>query len=119
MPTNRKPQSYALGYYHGRATGNEQCPEHFTDKERHLYREGYGAGISDYCRENHPDEYDDAALIAQLDHPDLDPEEAAAVGRYLATRRTVSDTYTIGGRDYYRNKAGRCEDAPCCGCCTI
>ena len=30
-----------------------------------------------------------------------------------------SDHIVIGGRDYYRNTNGRCEDAPCCGCCTI
>jgi hypothetical protein len=30
-----------------------------------------------------------------------------------------SDIFNIGGREYYRNKAGRCIDAPCCGCCTI
>jgi len=23
------------------------------------------------------------------------------------------------GEEFYRNKKGRCEDAPCCGCCTI
>jgi hypothetical protein len=23
-----------------------------------------------------------------------------------------------GGAEIYRNKAGRCEDAPCCGCCS-
>jgi hypothetical protein len=33
--------------------------------------------------------------------------------------RRVSDVFNISGREYYRNKAGRCEDAPCCGCCTI
>lgn len=33
--------------------------------------------------------------------------------------RYVSDVFTIGGREYYRNKGGRCEDAPGCGCCTI
>ena len=32
----------------------------------------------------------------------------------------VSHVFNFGnGREYYRNKAGRCEDAPCCGCCTI
>jgi hypothetical protein len=32
----------------------------------------------------------------------------------------VSHVINFGnGREYYRNKAGRCEDAPCCGCCTI
>jgi hypothetical protein len=30
----------------------------------------------------------------------------------------VSHVWTSGGREYYRNKQGRCEDAPCCGCCT-
>ena len=45
-------------------------------------------------------------------------------GSYLAARtRTkpeyISDVFNISGREYYRNKAGRCEDAPCCGCCTI
>ena len=24
----------------------------------------------------------------------------------------------IGGRDYFQNPNGRCEDAPCCGCCS-
>lgn len=28
-------------------------------------------------------------------------------------------TFVIGGKEYTRNKRGRCEDAPCCGCCTI
>ena len=25
----------------------------------------------------------------------------------------------IGGNEYTQNARGRCEDAPCCGCCTI
>jgi hypothetical protein len=29
------------------------------------------------------------------------------------------DTFVIGGREYTRNARGRCEDAPCCGCCSI
>ena len=28
-------------------------------------------------------------------------------------------TFNIGGQEFIRNTAGRCEDAPCCGCCTI
>ena len=35
----------------------------------------------------------------------------------------VSDTIVFfgdrGAREFFRNRAGRCEDAPCCGCCTI
>ncbi len=54
--------------------------------------------------------------------PDLaasDPDAAAAAGRYMAQAmsRGVSDIWHIGDREYYRNKRGRCEDAPCCGCC--
>ena len=32
------------------------------------------------------------------------------------------DVIQFGSRaapEYYRNARGRCEDAPCCGCCTI
>jgi hypothetical protein len=31
----------------------------------------------------------------------------------------VSDVISFGDNTFYRNKNGRCEDAPCCGCCTI
>ena len=63
----------------------------------------------------------DAAYAAALD-PDLaaaEPEAAAAAGRYLrqSMARGVSDVWTSGGREYYRNRRGLCEDAPCCGCC--
>lgn len=61
-----------------------------------------------------------AWLVSDLD-PDLDPDTALAVARRMAvdSGRTVSTHIRIGGRDYYRNRRGRCEDAPCCGCCTI
>lgn len=62
---------------------------------------------------------DPATTLAHQLDPDLTPDEAHAAGVYLrqAARRWVSDVYTIGGREYYQNKAGRCIDAPCCGCC--
>lgn len=64
-----------------------------------------------------------AGIVAELD-PELaatDPEAAEAAGRYLARsmRRGVSDVIQTGGRELYRNKRGRCEDAPCCGCCNF
>jgi hypothetical protein len=37
----------------------------------------------------------------------------------FTTSARVSDVFNISGREFYRNKAGRCEDAPCCGCCNI
>lgn len=48
----------------------------------------------------------------------IDPQLESA-GTYHRLAKPVSDHIVIGGRDYYRNKRGRCEDAPCCGCCTI
>jgi hypothetical protein len=32
---------------------------------------------------------------------------------------SVSDVIRTSGGTFYRNKNGRCIDAPCCGCCTI
>ena len=37
----------------------------------------------------------------------------------LVEHQRVSDTVQFGDRTFYRNRNGRCEDAPCCGCCTI
>lgn len=61
-----------------------------------------------------------AALVMELD-PDLDRETAESVGAHMAraARGYRSDIYRASGREYYRNKAGRCEDAPCCGCCNF
>jgi hypothetical protein len=59
------------------------------------------------------------------------PGRCAATGRTIKpgdlvqfnqARKVVlagSDTFTFGDKTFYRNRAGRCEDAPCCGCCTI
>ena len=63
----------------------------------------------------------DHALARSID-PELaesDPAAAAAAGRYLraSMARGVSHLWTSGGREFYRNRRGRCEDAPCCGCC--
>ena len=48
------------------------------------------------------------AARPDLDAPEIRPSDVA-----------VSDHIVIGGQSYYRNRNGRCEDAPCCGCCTI
>lgn len=53
-----------------------------------------------------------------------DPITAVGRGRYaIATdrpERYVSDVFRFeSGATLYRNKKGRCEDAPCCGCCTF
>lgn len=34
--------------------------------------------------------------------------------------RYISHIWRLSsGKELYRNKAGRCEDAPCCGCCNV
>lgn len=33
--------------------------------------------------------------------------------------RYISHVIRTSGGTFYRNKNGLCEDAPCCGCCTI
>lgn len=62
----------------------------------------------------------DAPSDPDLELADAEPEAAASAGRYLrlSLARGVSDVWrTPSGREYYRNRRGLCEDAPCCGCC--
>lgn len=62
---------------------------------------------------------DDQQLALSVD-PDLDQETAQVVGRYMRRRfkRYRSNfSRTSSGAELYRNKQGRCLDAPCCGCC--
>jgi hypothetical protein len=73
-------------------------------------------------RADTPEPVDPDIALAESIDPELaqsDPDAAAAAGRYLrqSLARGVSDIWSSGGREYYRNRAGRCEDAPCCGCC--
>ena len=63
----------------------------------------------------------DLSLARSID-PELaesDPDAAAHAGRYLrqSLERGVSHVWNSGGREFYRNRRGLCEDAPCCGCC--
>jgi hypothetical protein len=62
----------------------------------------------------------DLAFAASIDPETAaaEPEAAAAAGRYLrqSMARGVSDIWRSStGREYYRNRRGLCEDAPCCG----
>lgn len=62
----------------------------------------------------------EATRFIDPDLADADPEAAAHAGRYLrqSIAKGVSDVWrTSTGKEYYRNRRGLCEDAPCCGCC--
>ena len=63
----------------------------------------------------------DQALAHSIDQELSDPDAAAHAGRYLrqSLERGVSHVWNSGGREFYRNRRGLCEDAPCCGCCNI
>ncbi len=48
--------------------------------------------------------------------------DGEAVCPAIAHDRRVAKTSTVfrtSGGAFYRNARGRCEDAPCCGCCTF
>ena len=80
----------------------------------------HGKGRAELATDSEPID-PDLELARSID-PELaesDPESAIHAGRYLARsiRRGVSDIWRSGGREYYRNRRGLCEDAPCCGCC--
>lgn len=58
-------------------------------------------------------QFDTASRKAWLSEPG-DFQAEAARPRYQ------SNFYrTSSGAELYQNKAGRCEDAPCCGCCNF
>ena len=58
------------------------------------------------------------------DVPDEVADEARALVSGASTRshRHSYDKSTFyrmsSGAEIYRNRSGRCEDAPCCGCCS-
>jgi hypothetical protein len=52
------------------------------------------------------------------------PDDTAEEAQALVDRKHPADDYVsyeirTSGGTFYRNKRGVCEDAPCCGCCTI
>ena len=56
--------------------------------------------------------------------PDDKAEEARGLAESRASYPRRSSRYGSSyarfssGAEVYRNRAGRCEDAPCCGCCS-
>lgn len=48
-----------------------------------------------------------------------DEDEDAYMERTRTRDNYVSHVFNFSGKEYYQNKQGRCEDAPCCGCCTV
>lgn len=51
LPSHIVVEAYALGYYHGRAHGTEECPDRYDSLTAWYYREGYESGVAAYCRE--------------------------------------------------------------------
>ena len=53
------------------------------------------------------------ALVATAPAQERQPANSARRSRYRSTVTRFSS-----GAEIYRNSRGRCEDAPCCGCCS-
>lgn len=51
-------QEYMLGYLNGNKNGIDINP-YKKDNQRFLYEMGYNSGVADYCREAHPEDYND------------------------------------------------------------
>jgi|APCry1669189369_1035219.scaffolds.fasta_scaffold190816_2 hypothetical protein len=51
MKITHEIESYALGYYYGRAEGSYGLLDldQFSDAERHAFKLGYDRGVTDYC----------------------------------------------------------------------
>ena len=52
-------------------------------------------------------------------HADCDEPARDFYATSREAARGVSYEVRTSGGTFYRNYNGRCEDAPCCGCCTI
>lgn len=87
-------------------------------KTMHARYAGFDSRTGASIRPGDQIQYDTSTRRAWLAEPgdmaDMGDEQQAA-SRYNPT--WVSHVWNSGGKEYYRNKAGRCEDAPCCGCC--
>lgn len=63
------------------------------------------------------------AAIRPGDTITFTPARKAVLVQRMHVTPYTSDVFVFSGEDgsraFYRNKNGRCEDAPCCGCCTI
>jgi hypothetical protein len=42
-------EAYALGYFEGRAYGNVQSPRFEHEPSNLFFKQGYDAGVSDFC----------------------------------------------------------------------
>ena len=51
MKMNTKTESYQLGYIHGYEHGVDENPYDWDDINRVHYKQGYDAGVHDYCIE--------------------------------------------------------------------
>jgi len=48
---SNKTEAYQIGYLHGYEHGVEENPYDWEDINRCLYKQGYDAGVHDYCIE--------------------------------------------------------------------
>lgn len=69
---------------------------------------------------NAPIDPEEVEYLAGIEFPT--PQEDAELRAALERQSRgayISHVIRTSGGTFYRNKRGLCEDAPCCGCCTI
>jgi len=65
------------------------------------------------------DKEEEAQALVSSAGPIKRREYVGNASRFSPTKRYVSNYARFSsGAEYYVNKRGRCEDAPCCGCCS-
>lgn len=48
--------AYHEGFLDGYKIGEDRNPYNHSDKRRHEYSTGYEAGVTQYCKETHPED---------------------------------------------------------------
>ena len=100
-------------------TSCHKCGAHCNPGEASIRKAGRRRWIAtcNHCNGQVPQDQPLSAIIANGD-------EEHAAGIYAASQSAGSKYQSWGayfpssGAYVYQNKAGRCEDAPCCGCCS-
>jgi hypothetical protein len=82
------------------------------------------SGTCGDCRERFPKgtliDYDkNAPRGLKAFHADCNDPDAGSKALTPASRANPVMEITTASGTFYQRRGGRCEDAPCCGCCTF
>lgn len=96
-----------------------ECAEHLGKGEGLAVQWSRGGRWALYCEGCYEDTCD--AMVDSYGDDDTFGDSGYSHGEARAISRGDSTSWaavTSSGHVTYQNRAGRCEDAPCCGCCS-